>query len=65
MAKCYRCDMCGVVTILAEYGKVIDFDEDAETDPEMSIYTRNKTYDICPNCAKKIVKFIERNGKTE
>ena len=62
MAKCYRCDMCGVVTILAEYGKACDFEV---TEPDMGIYFHSRVYDICPNCAKKIVKFIERNGKTE
>lgn len=65
MAKCYRCDMCGVVTILAEYNKVIDFDEDMVSDPEMNIYYKQEVYDICPNCAKKVINFVKKKGQTE
>lgn len=58
MARCYQCDMCGVVTILK------GFDEDSceFEEPSMSIYYKKNTFDICPNCAKKVVDFVTKNA---
>ena len=48
MSKCYKCDICGVITVEKEY-----------EGPPMAIYESiaNKYYDVCDNCAK-IIKGI-------
>lgn len=65
MAKCYRCDSCGVVTILKIPVDLNDYDDSNCNDyyePAMTIYTKNKTYDICANCASRIMNAIERKN---
>lgn len=59
MAKCYRCDSCGVVTILRD---PIDLDFPDYDEPAMVVYTKKKNYDICPLCAPRIMNAIERKN---
>lgn len=62
MAKCYRCDMCGVVTILKIPLDLNDSIYNNYDEPAMTIYTKNKNYDICANCARRILNEIERKA---
>lgn len=62
MAKCYQCDMCGVVNILTPAPVRIPDDPDLfdSNEPDMVIYSKDKSYDICPVCSRKIMSLINR-----
>lgn len=67
MAKCYQCDSCGVVTILKIPIDLNDYDSNYNyyDEPAMTIYTKKKNYDICPNCAQRIINAIERKNAAD
>lgn len=59
MARCYQCDMCGVVTILKDTHLYADEEEYLNKEPAMNIYYRGRDIDICSNCARKVIALID------